>query len=148
MRKIKIETRCEPFMYNTYNDLNKIEIGNILTLKFGKKPFRVKKEYVGKEVKFIVNNFFEHNWRRPTRRLALIPIDKVENFKDYKIQLIGKDIEVKPEAVSMGEFFVFLNKKDIVDRKVKLEIGVYSNGKKIKKVKTNFLGPIKFKSNN
>jgi hypothetical protein len=43
MRKIKIETRCEPFMYNTYNDLNKIEIGNILTLKFGKKPFRVKK---------------------------------------------------------------------------------------------------------
>ena len=62
--------------------------------------------------------------------------------------MIGKDIEVKPEAVSMGEFFVFLNKKDIVDRKVKLEIGVYSNGKKIKTVKTNFLGPIKFKSNN
>jgi hypothetical protein len=85
MRKIEIETRCEPFMYNTYNDLNKIEIGNILTLKFGKKPFRVKKVYVGKEVKFIVNNFFEHNWRRPTRRLALIPIDKVENFKDSDV---------------------------------------------------------------
>jgi cytochrome c oxidase accessory protein FixG len=78
-----------------------------------------------------------------------LPVElKVENFKDYKIQLIGKDIEVKPEAVSMGEFFVFLNKKDIVDRKVKLEIGVYSNDKKIKTVKTNFLGPIKFKSNN
>ena len=78
-----------------------------------------------------------------------LPVElKVENFKDYKIQLIGKDIEVKPEAVSMGEFFVFLNKKDIVDRKVKLEIGVYSNGKKIKTVKTNCLSPIKFKSNN
>lgn len=85
MEKIKIETRCEPFMYNTYDDLNKIEIGNILTLKFGKKSFRVKKEYVGKEIKFIVNNFFEHNWRRPTRRLALIPIDKVENFKDSDV---------------------------------------------------------------
>jgi len=85
MEKIKIETRCEPFMYNTYDDLNKIEIGNILTLKFGKKTFRVKKEYVGKEVKFIVNNFFEHNWRRPTRRLALIPIDKVDNFKNSDV---------------------------------------------------------------
>ena len=78
-----------------------------------------------------------------------LPVElKVENFKDYKIQLIGKDIEVKPEAVTMGEFFVFLNKKDIVDRKIKLEIGVYSHGKKIKTVKTNFLGPIKFKNNN
>jgi hypothetical protein len=27
---------------------------------------------------------------------------------------------------------------------MKLEIGVYSNGIKIKTVKTNFLGPIKF----
>ncbi len=78
-----------------------------------------------------------------------LPVElKVENFKDYKIQLIGKDIEVKPEAVTMGEFFVFLNKKDIVERKIKLEIGVYSHGKKIKTVKTNFLGPIKFNSNN
>lgn len=74
-----------------------------------------------------------------------LPVDlKVENFKDYKIQLIGKDIQVKAEGITMGEFFVFLNKKDIVERKVKLEIGVYSHGKKIKTVKTNFLGPIKF----
>lgn len=78
-----------------------------------------------------------------------LPVElKVENFKDYKIQLIGKDIRVKPEAITMGEFFVYLNKKDIVERKVKLEIGVYSHGKKIKTVKTNFLGPIKFNSNN
>lgn len=74
-----------------------------------------------------------------------LPVDlKVENFKDYKIQLIGKDIQVKAEGVTMGEFFVYLNKKDLVERKVKLEIGVYSHGKKIKTVKTNFLGPIKF----
>ncbi len=29
-----------------------------------------------------------------------------------------------------------------IRRKTKIEIGVYSNGKKIKTVKTNFLGPI------
>ncbi|MCD6019217.1 MAG: cytochrome c oxidase accessory protein FixG [Bacteroidetes bacterium] len=70
---------------------------------------------------------------------------KVENFKDYKLEMIGKDIVLKKEGISEGGFFVYLNKSDIHERKVKLEIGVYSNGKKIKTVKTTFLGPIKFK---
>jgi hypothetical protein len=75
-----------------------------------------------------------------------LPIElKVENFKDYKLKMIVKDITLKSEGISEGGFFVFLNKSDIHDRKVKLEIGVYTNGKKIKTVKTNFLGPIKFK---
>ncbi len=74
-----------------------------------------------------------------------MPVDlKVENFKDYKLQLVGKDIKVKPEGITNGEFFVYLNKADLKERKVKLEIGVYSNGKKIRTVKTIFLGPIKF----
>ncbi|MBI3519164.1 MAG: cytochrome c oxidase accessory protein CcoG [Bacteroidetes bacterium] len=74
-----------------------------------------------------------------------MPVDlKVENFKDYQLQLVGKEIKVKPEGITNGEFFVYLNKNDLKERKVKLEIGVYSNGKKIKTVKTNFLGPIKF----
>lgn len=85
MKKIEIEVTPEPYMYNTYDDLNKIEIGNILTLKFGKKPFKVKKDFVGKKVKFIVNNYFEHNWRRPTRRLALIPLEKVDNHTEKDV---------------------------------------------------------------
>ena len=47
MEKIETEDTCEQYMYNTYDDLNKIEIGDILTLKFGKKSFgiiEVKKE--------------------------------------------------------------------------------------------------------
>lgn len=78
-----------------------------------------------------------------------LPVElKVENFPNYKLQLIGKEIIVKGEGVTEGEFFVFLNKSELTERKVKLVIGVYSNGKKIKTVKTNFLGPIKFKQNN
>lgn len=74
-----------------------------------------------------------------------LPVElKVENFKDYKLQLVGKDIKVKPEGITNGEFFVYLNRTDLKERKVKLEIGVYSQGKKIKTVKTNFLGPIKY----
>jgi len=77
-----------------------------------------------------------------------LPVElKVENFNSYKLQMIGKDIVVKEEGVTEGEFFVYLNKSDVTDRKIKLDIGVYSNGKKIKTVKTNFLGPIKFKQN-
>ncbi len=90
-----------------------------------------------------LSNLFTIKLVNKTREALPVEL-KVENFKDYKIQLIGKDIQVKPEAVTMGEFFVYLNKKDLVERKVKLEIGVYSHGKKIKTVKTNFLGPIKF----
>lgn len=74
-----------------------------------------------------------------------LPVElKIENFKNSKIQLVGKDIVVKPEGITMGEFFVYLNKDDIKERKVNIEIGVYSNGKKIKTIKTSFLGPIKF----
>jgi hypothetical protein len=68
----------------------------------------------------------------------------VENFQNASIKIIGKDLHVKQEEISAGEFFVYLNKNDIKERKTKLEIGVYSNGKKIKTVKTNFLGPISY----
>ena len=85
MDKIIINNRCEPYMYNTYDDLNIINIGDIITIKFGTKPFKVKKEYVGKEITFVVNNFLEYNWRRKTRRLALIPIDNFESLKDTDV---------------------------------------------------------------
>lgn len=77
-----------------------------------------------------------------------LPVDiKIENFKNSSVQLVGKEIVVKPEGVTEGEFFIYLNKADIKERKTALEIGIYSHGKKIKTVKTSFLGPIKFNSN-
>ncbi|MDF2449958.1 MAG: cytochrome c oxidase accessory protein FixG [Bacteroidota bacterium] len=91
-----------------------------------------------------LSNVFTIKLVNKTRKQLPIEL-KVENFKDYKLKMIGKDITLKSEGISEGGFFVFLNKSDIHDRKVKLEIGVYTNGKKIKTVKTNFLGPIKFK---
>jgi hypothetical protein len=66
---------------------------------------------------------------------------KVENM-DADIQIVGKDLVVKKESVSEGEFFIFLNKASIHKRKTKLTIALYSNNKKIKTIKTNFLGPV------
>lgn len=90
-----------------------------------------------------LSNLFTIQLVNKTRKELPVEL-KIENFKNSKLQLVGKDIKVKPEGISNGEFFVFLNKSDILERKVKLEIGIYSNGKKIKTIKTTFLGPIKF----
>ncbi len=74
-----------------------------------------------------------------------LPVElRVENMNG-RIEVVGKELFVKKEDVSQGEFFVYVNKNDLTDRKTELKIGVYSNDKKIKTVKTNFLGPIKFK---
>lgn len=67
---------------------------------------------------------------------------KVENI-DAKIEVVGKELGIQKEGVSEGTFFIYLNKSKLHARKTKLEIGVYSNNKKIKTVKTNFLGPVK-----
>ena len=74
-------------------------------------------------------------------RDSLPVILKVENM-DAEVRIIGKKLMVKKEGVSQGEFFIFLNKKDITNRKMALKIGVYSNNRKIKTIKTNFLAPI------
>ncbi len=60
-----------------------------------------------------------------------------------KIKMIGRNvIQVGKENVASGEFFIILNKKDIKNRKTKLTIGVYTKGKKIETVQTNFLGVV------
>lgn len=66
---------------------------------------------------------------------------KVENMEG-EIKLIGKELSLKGESVSEGTFFIILRKKLIKERKTELKIGLYSNNKKIKTVKTNFLGPV------
>lgn len=65
---------------------------------------------------------------------------KVENLKG-RIELVGKALYTKREDVNQSEFFVYLPKTQISNRKTKLIIGVYSGDTKIKTVKTNFLGP-------
>lgn len=66
---------------------------------------------------------------------------KIENLSGT-IQVVGKDLAVAKENISQGEFFILLNKSDLKQRKTKLVIGVYTGDKKIKTVKTNFLGPV------
>ena len=91
-----------------------------------------------------VSNLFTIKLVNKTRKVLPVTM-KVENFAGASIQIIGKELEVKKEDVTQGSFFLFLNKSDIKNRKTELKIGIYSNGKLIKTVKTNFLGPVNTK---
>ena len=71
-----------------------------------------------------------------------LPVRLVLENPKGEIQMIGKDLFVPKESIASGEFFVILDKNVVVDRKTKLKIGVFSEGKKVKTVQTTFLGPI------
>ncbi|MDP1803102.1 MAG: cytochrome c oxidase accessory protein CcoG [Bacteroidota bacterium] len=88
-----------------------------------------------------VSNLFTIKLVNKTRKILPVTI-KVEGYANATIQIIGKELQVKKEDVTQGSFFLFLNKSDIKKRKTELKIGIYSNGKLIKTVKTNFLGPV------
>jgi hypothetical protein len=58
-----------------------------------------------------------------------------------EIRMVGKDLQVAPEAVGDGVFFVVVDKAKLHHRKNKITIGVYSGNRKIDKISTNFVAP-------
>lgn len=86
-----------------------------------------------------VSNLYNIKLVNKTRNKMPVTL-KVENLPG-KIKMLGKDLSAKEEDVSTGEFFVYMNKKDIKERKNKLVIGVYSGNKLVKTVKASFFGP-------
>ena len=88
-----------------------------------------------------VSNLFTIKLVNKTRNELPVTI-RVEEFPGAGIEIIGKALSVKKEVMTQGSFFVFLHKENIKKRKTELKIGIYSNNKLIKTVKTNFLGPV------
>jgi len=60
---------------------------------------------------------------------------------DVKIQFIRKETEIKKGSIVKVTFFVIRPQKDIEKYKSEIEIKIFSNGKKIDEVKTNFIAP-------
>jgi len=89
-----------------------------------------------------VSNLFTIKLVNKTRKTLPVEI-KIEGVPGSKIEMVGRNLEVKGEGITQGSFFIFLNRVDIKKRKTELKIGIYSNGKLIKIVKTSFLGPVK-----
>lgn len=57
------------------------------------------------------------------------------------ITMVGKDLVVPKSSIGDGVFFLTTDRSNIHHRKSKVSIGVYSGGKKIDVITTNFLGP-------
>jgi hypothetical protein len=60
---------------------------------------------------------------------------------DVTIQFIRKESLIKKGSIVKVTFFVIKDQKDIEKYKSEIEIEVFSNGKKIDEVKTNFIAP-------
>jgi cytochrome c oxidase accessory protein FixG len=72
-----------------------------------------------------------------------IPVDIKLVNTEGEIKLIGKDIVLEPQGNIDAKFLVFLHEENLERMNTPVDIGVYSNGKLLKMVRTSFLGPVK-----
>jgi polyferredoxin len=85
-----------------------------------------------------------YNVQLVNKTLEAMPVTlKLENAGKGKIRVIGEKIMVPQSGSAEAVFFIELPKNEINSMKTSLQVGVYSRGKLIEKVKTNFLGPVK-----
>lgn len=69
---------------------------------------------------------------------------ELQNAEGGRIRLVGEKVQdAKPGELSEGAFFIDIPEEKLTDRKTKLRIAVFSEGKMIDRVKTTFLGPMK-----
>jgi cytochrome c oxidase accessory protein FixG len=73
-----------------------------------------------------------------------IPVDlKLENIQG-EIKLVGEGhLQLTKEGVAERALFIVLDKSVLTGMKTSLDIGIYSNGQKIKTISTTFVGPAK-----
>jgi cytochrome c oxidase accessory protein FixG len=73
-----------------------------------------------------------------------IPVDlKLEDIKG-EIVFVGNNPVLKPSDISQSTFFIILPEESLKTHKLKVNIGVYTKGKKLQSIKTTFIGPINF----
>ncbi len=70
------------------------------------------------------------------------PIElKVLSHKQAELDLISEDLVAAGEDMGEGTFFIELPKNAIQGKSERLTVGVFSEGKKLEEVNTNFIGP-------
>jgi cytochrome c oxidase accessory protein FixG len=82
-----------------------------------------------------------YNIKVVNKTIENIPLSlKLEDHAG-KIEIVGGEfVNVKKEGQGSGSFFIVLPKKSIVNRKTKIKVGLYHDGRQIDVVETNFLG--------
>ena len=88
-----------------------------------------------------ISNLYNIKLINKTRKDLPVTLKVENNELGGEVKVIGNDIVIKSESAGDGVFFVMADRGKIHNRKSAIEIGVYSGGKKIDMVKTNFMGP-------
>lgn len=88
-----------------------------------------------------ISNIYNIKLINKTRNNIPVHLKLEEGGLPGEIRVVGNELLVKPEAVGDGVFFVVVNKKELHHRKNVVKVGVYSNGRRIEVVKTNFMAP-------
>jgi len=86
-----------------------------------------------------ISNLFNIKLANKTRKDIPVTI-RLENMKG-EISVVTKDLVVPEESYLQASFFVRIKRELIVRRKTPIVLGIYEGDKKIKTVKTTFLGP-------
>jgi len=63
---------------------------------------------------------------------------------DGKIEMVGQKLHVNKKESAEGAMFVIIPKEILTGGKTEIEFEVWSNGKKLESVETNFMGPDKY----
>lgn len=87
-----------------------------------------------------ISNLYNIKLINKTRKNLPVVL-KIEGEKKGVIRMVGNDLNVASESVGEGIFFVDITQDQLSGRKNKIEIGVYSNDKRVELVKTTFFAP-------
>lgn len=58
-----------------------------------------------------------------------------------ELKLIGTNMFIERQGLAEGALFLIFDKKNITDKKIKVKIGIFSNGELITTTNTTFIGP-------
>jgi cytochrome c oxidase accessory protein FixG len=87
-----------------------------------------------------------YNFKVVNKTTDEFPVEfRLEDRKGEIRMVSGASISAKAQGITEGEFFLILDSAEVTEHKTKVKIGVYSNEQKIETVKTNFMGPRKYK---
>ncbi len=86
-----------------------------------------------------VNNLYNYKLINKTNRDMELEIRLMNETGELK--LIGSNLHIERQGLAEGALFVIFDRADIINRKMKVKIGIYSEGKLIETTTTTFIGP-------
>ncbi len=87
-----------------------------------------------------------YNIKMVNKTHSKLPITLKLESEIGRLEMVGNNvIPVEKESVGMSEFFIYIDRDKIHERKSKLKVSLYTGDRKIQTVETNFLGPVSMK---